>query len=269
MSAKLKLTTRYLLREQLKILGYVYLMIVVSIVCFPLGSALITRQLTSQTILNTLQINLGFTFGCVIFIIMTFTYDNFKLLIQNGISRRTYWRARVLTVIALSFIGDLVATSYHFLVNTPLQHRTFTSGFNHLFYAQLYGDFFGRHNLAGNFITNLIFMWLVFIMLGLSGMAIGSIFSLLTKSVRRIVFIAVPVLGFVFLAFLVNLIARFPSQVSFEGTAKFLGFLAGYTGQSTGGTLNPLMPMVTMLVISAMMGAIATYFNHKLKLKNA
>jgi len=106
-------------------------------------------------------------------------------------------------------------------------------------------------------------------MLGLCGMAVGSIFSLLTKTVRRVVIIAVPILGFFFLGFLINWITRASIHLNFEGLAKFLGFLVGFTGDNKVGPLNPLIATGTILVVSVIMAGIAYYFNHKLKVKNA
>lgn len=269
MSAKLKGTTRYLLREQLSYLGVVYLIVLAALIGMPLISAIFNHNLTWQLLLNSLSINVGFIFGCFIFILPMLTYDNFKLLIQNGISRKTYWRARLLNIISLSFIGEAIAMAYYFFVTNPIAHRSFSAGFKYEFYGQLYGDFFGAHNLAGNLLMNFLFMWLAFIMLGLCGMAVGSIFSLLTKTVRRIVIIAVPILGLFFLGFLINWLARTSIHFNFEGLAKFLGFLVGFTGNNKVGPLNPLIATGTILIVSVIMAAIAYYFNHKLKIKNA
>lgn len=268
MSAKLKTTTRYLLLEQLRYLGFIGIFFLVSTLGSQLISAIVAGKFSWQTFLSSFTVNIGFLFGLFILVFMMLTYDNFKLLIQNGISRKTYWRARVLSIISLSLIGDLIAAAYYYLVTTPIEHRSLTTGFSHQAYAQLYGSFFGNHNLAGNLIGNLFFMWAVFIMLGLSGMAIGSIFSLFTKTVRRLVLITIPILGGFFLVFLINVFTRFPININLEGFAKFLGFLAGYTNQSKAGALNPITPMLTMLVLALLMAAIAYYFNRKLKIKN-
>jgi len=58
-------------------------------------------------------------------------------------------------------------------------------------------------------------------------------------------------------------------HLNFEGLAKFLGFLVGFTGDNKVGPLNPLIATGTILVVSVIMAGIAYYFNHKLKVKNA
>jgi len=269
MSAKLKVATRYLFREQLKYLGLVYFYVIASLAVIPFLFALFTGTLNHLSFGHLFVFNFSFIFGLFAFIWMTFSYDNFKLFIQNGISRKTFWLARLLSLLMVSLIGELLATIYYFAVSNPIQHWHFAQGFNHQFYAQLYGTHFGSGTMP-NLIAGFILTWLLFVALGLSGMALGSIFSLLTKTVRRVVLIAIPILGGFFLVLLMNVSS--PGSATDAHTKaifEFLYWLMGGSNHDSAGSLNPIMPALTLIVIGILMAAIAYYFNRKLKLKNA
>nr|WP_244048501.1 hypothetical protein [Lactiplantibacillus plantarum] len=102
MSIKVRNTTRYLLTEQLKMTGWSVLALFVVFGILPLLFAVITGNIRQYSPLgNFASLSLGPLFFMLIFIVGSLTYDNFKLLIQNGISRQTYFQARVFALLML------------------------------------------------------------------------------------------------------------------------------------------------------------------------
>ncbi|MFC6165507.1 ABC transporter permease [Lactiplantibacillus dongliensis] len=265
MSTKRWAVTRYILMEQLQLLWRAYAIILIAFVVLPLLFAILTGNLGHYSFTSTLtDLGIGVAFGFFISITMSLTYDNFKLLIQNGISRKTYWQARVISLIGLSFGMEIIATLYNFLVTAPARGHSGQAFLGSTLYS-LYDHFLGS-NLFVNILGYMVFNWLFFIGLGLTGMAVGSIFSLLTKFTRNIALIAIPVLGFFLLVFLSNSSLNQHSY-NLDGLVNFLKFLMGYHANAQPGYFNPTVPMLTMIIGCVIMGGIAYYFNQKLKLK--
>lgn len=265
MSTKRWAVTRYLFMEQLQLLWRTYAFILVAFVVLPLLFAILTGNLSHYSFGSTLtDLGIGAVFGFFILVTMSLTYDNFKLFIQNGISRKTYWQAKVINLIGLSFGMEIISALYNFLVTAPARGHSGQAFLDSTAYS-LYDHFLGS-NLVVNILGYMAFNWLFFIGLGLTGMAIGSIFALLTKFVRNIAIIAIPVLGFFLLVFLSNT-STSPSNYNLDGLVNFLKFLMGYHANAQPGYFNPTVPMLTMIIGCVIMGGIAYYFNQKLKLK--
>jgi len=264
MSIKQRSVTRYLFREQLQLLLQTFGFLLASFIVLPLLFAILTGNLSNFSLHDSVtELGLGVAFGFFIFITMTLTYDNFKLFIQNGISRKTYWQAKIVSMMILSFFMEIVSTLYNFLVTAPARGISGARFLDSMPYS-LYSHFFGAQ-LFVNVLGSMFFTWIFFIMLGLTGMAVGSIFGLLTKAIRNIVIVAIPVLGFFGIVFISNSAAG-KTTYNFDGLFNFIKFLAGDNGRHTG-YFNPAMPILTMLIFAIIMGAIAYFFNQKLKLK--
>ncbi|MFC6182334.1 ABC transporter permease [Lactiplantibacillus daowaiensis] len=265
MSTKLRAVTRYLIKEQFQLLGWTYLCLFAAFVILPFLMALFTGNLKGFSFISTVSdLGLGVVFGFFIFMTMSLTYEHFKLLIQNGISRKTFWQARILTLLVMSVAGEFIAALYNYGVTAPVHHHSASQFLDASTYS-LYAHYFGS-NLAINLGASFIFSCLFFIGLGTTGMALGSIFSLLTKFVRRIVIITIPILGFFFLVFVTSTAAG-NSHYNFEGLANFVKFLLGYQANGAAGNFNPWPPMLTMVIGSIIMAGIAYAFNRKLRIK--
>lgn len=269
MSTKVRALTRYYLLDQLKYLGWVYALLIATFALLPALFALISGSFTAATLPNNLSdLGVGVIFWFFIFITMSLTYENFKLCIQNGISRRTYFKARVITLLLLSLIGVLIATIYYFGVTANFQHHSALKALLVLPYGGLYGQFFGS-NVFINIVGYVIFTWIFMVGTGLTGMAIGGALSLLTTGIRRLVIVVVPILGFFALILMAN-ISSSRTYMNNEDTSieKLFKFLIGYNANGTAGSFNPTVPVITMIIGCLVMGAIAYYVNQKLKVKN-
>lgn len=82
------------------------------------------------------------------------TYERFSFLIQNGISRRTGWYAKVISILIVALIGNI----YSFI--TGLFALNGGSGYKSVPYLELYGHFFKSLplDLVSMFIVNYIML---------------------------------------------------------------------------------------------------------------
>lgn len=257
--------TRYLFKEQLQYLGWTYLIVILAETLLPFFLSLINGTISGFSWPSHLSgLGIGAIFGFFIFLVYLQTYDNFKLFIQNGISRQTYWLARCYNLLIMSGVGVILAILNDFAIAAPLL-RVDVFGLLARGPYQMYAKFFGD-NAAVTVLVYMLFLWIVFLTCGLFGMAISSILDLLSKTIRRIVYIVVPILGLFLLVTLSMTAGKAQASATMIAITNFLKFLLGY--HQTLGLFNPVMPLLTMLVISLLLAGIAYYFNRKLIVKN-
>lgn len=183
------------------------------------------------------------------------TYERFSFLIQNGISRRTGWAAKV---VSLSIIS-LIATVYDFIIS--MFSLLDGDGYDAIPYLSLYGHFFRSQipNMVMMVIVTFIFMLTVAII----GMVVGSFFSLLTRRHQKGALITAPII--VILLFTVLSRAIRSKLISFTAIENFLKFLIGYS--KTMGNFNPFVPSMIMVVLIIISLIISRGLNTKLKIK--
>ncbi|ASG80600.1 ABC transporter permease [Lactiplantibacillus pentosus] len=269
MSTKVQRTTRYLLLDQLKLAGWSFFVLIWLFAVLPLLVDLLTGNLSHYSFFQDLaSMNLGALFFLLIFIFGALTYDNFKLFIQNGISRRTYFSARLLSLILMSALCVIIGGIHFFAFHAPYMHwstqqallKTGTS-----LYAYAFGS-----NVTLNVALNLIFNWIFYIGTGLTGMACGTLLALFGKWAKTILIVGAPILGVIAIWLLTVVIVRNQSSFSYTGLEAFLKFLVGYPshGPADAGYFNPVMPLITMLVGCGVIGTLAYLFNRKLRIRN-
>ncbi|MDV0431831.1 ABC transporter permease [Lactiplantibacillus sp. DA1] len=269
MSIKVRNTTRYLLTEQLKMVGWSILTLFVAFGVLPLLFALITGNIRQYSPLaNFADLSLGALFFMFIFIVGALTYDNFKLFIQNGLSRQTYFQARVLALLTLSGLFVIINAIYYYGVHAPyLQWSTNTalmkSGY--ALYAYALGS-----QVWLNILASLLFNWIFYIGVGLTGMACGTLLALFGKWAKTILIISIPIIGMLIIWIMALIMARNQSTYNYTGLENFLKFIIGYPGheEAKTGYFNPTMPFITMLVGCGIIGGLAYLFNRKLRIRN-
>lgn len=265
MSTKLRATTRYLLLEQLKQLAQGYLALLVIFVILPLLVALVTGNITNFNLLKTVgNFSLGAFLALFLFILNVTTYDVFKLLIQNGIARRTYWAARMICLVVLSVLGEAIVALYYYGVYAPMHSLTTQRALSQTAYS-LYADFLGK-NLAVNLLAGAVFSIILYILIGTAGMLIGSFLALFSKWVQWLIIIIFPFAGFSLLMVGISNVSGY-SNYDFSGVEAFFKFLIGYPQNATAGLFNPTVPTITLLLLSAVMAALAYYCSQHLKIK--
>ncbi|BDZ31677.1 ABC transporter permease [Lactiplantibacillus sp. WILCCON 0030] len=257
--------TRYLFKEQLPYLGWAILIVIAAETLLPLLLALLTGRLSTFSWRSHLSgLGIGFIVGLFIFIIHLQTYDNFKLVIQNGISRRTYWLARFYNLLVMSFIGTIFTLINDFAIAAPAMRIDVFAQLARGPY-EMYTKFFGD-NVFMTVTIYLLFLWLFFITVGAFAMVLSNIMNLFTKTVQRVIAIVVPILAVFALGFVGSIAVGRQTSAAVIAFTNFLKLLLGY--HQTLGLFNPYMPMLTMMVSSSLFLAIAYYFNRKLQLRN-
>ncbi|WP_251898416.1 ABC transporter permease [Lactiplantibacillus paraplantarum] len=269
MSIKVRNTTRYLLTEQLKMTGWAVLTMIAVLGIFPLFFALVTGNISHYSPLsNFADLNFSVLFFMLIFIIESLTYDNFKLFIQNGISRLTYFQARVLVLFTLSSLFVIINAIYYYGIHAPYLHWSTNTALMKSGYM-LYGHALGNQVWL-NILASLFFNWIFYIGVGLTGMACGTLLALFGKWAKTILIIGIPVLGMLIIWVIIVIMTRNQSNYNYTGLENFFKFIVGYPshGEAKAGYFNPTMPFITMLIGCGIIGSLAYLFNRKLRIKN-
>lgn len=270
MSTKVRAVTTTLLKEQFKLLAQSFGAVILIFVCLPLLYNLMVGNIAHYNFLgNISDLGLGFIFAIMLFIGSALTYDDFKLLIQNGIARKTYWVSRVYTVVIVSLVGELIAALYYYLVTAPVRGMEPDQAVLKTLFG-LYGRSMGS-NVFLNILAGMVFTWIYYVGVGLTGMAVGSLLALFNKWTQRLLVMVVPVVGVFLLGFVISSNQNTISQTfQSEAFANFLKFLAGYPahGEALAGQLNPTMPTIIMLIGCVLMGGLAYLFYQRLHVKN-
>lgn len=213
---------------------------------------------TAETIgaqLTTLSFGAIFVNLVLIFYCGFLTYERFAFLIQNGVSRRTGWIAKLISLLVLAGVAIIYGLLANMLSLMGDQSK------NVSFYWSLYGHFYknGVLNILSMILTNLIFLLLV----AAGGMMLGALFALLNRRQQRAILVGIPLV----LIVIFTIIGRMVSEkvITWERIDNFIRFVMGDTGQM--GHLNPVVPSIIMLVLMLACLAISRWLNVRLRLK--
>lgn len=178
---------------------------------------------------NCLEMNSLIFVG--IFGVLGFTED-FKMLIQNGFTRKYIYLSTVslFTFMAgvMAFIDTVVGQTLHFAVNK---------------YSAMFGSVYGYDNVFANWIALMV---LYFLMLNLFYLVILVINKV---GKRASVYLGVILSGIVLLT-----IALFRYVLSAEAVRNVVKFLTKAMGFMADGTINHLLPVLTLLSVAAILG---------------
>ncbi|WP_229564648.1 ABC transporter permease [Pediococcus pentosaceus] len=183
------------------------------------------------------------------------TYEHFSFLIQNGISRRTGWYAKVISILIVALIGNI----YSFI--TGLFALNGGSGYKSVPYLELYGHFF--KSLPLDLVSMFIVNYIMLVMLAVFVIIAGAVFALLTRKNQKIVAISIPILGILLLAILERIVIR-QSHI-LDPLVAFLKFAMGYS--KTLGYFNPIIPATGMVILIVLSLIISRWLNTLLRTK--
>ncbi len=168
--------TQYLFRRQIIGLFEMYAFLFVAFLILPFIFSLISGSLSDYSLAEQMRGTwITAAFGVYMFAISTLSYENFKFLIQNGISRTTFFEAQVTVYGLLILIGNTFNLFYQYVVLMPLVHAHNTNIF-----MSSYVNYF--HNPFVGFIFNFIFSGLLLVVGTLIGMVIGNFLTLFSRS---------------------------------------------------------------------------------------
>ncbi|AQW20805.1 hypothetical protein PL11_002185 [Lentilactobacillus curieae] len=241
---KTRQVNKFLFDHQISAVGWLYAWAIAITLVLPLVLALVTGTIGEFSFAKQVSDTpLGSLFGVFIFAISMLTYSDFKVLIQNGISRMTFFKSQVIVLLVLTLIGNTINLVYGYLT-LPL-----TGDKNFNIFLTGYNDYFNNPILAG--IVNFLFSWLLLVALSMTGLAIGSLLSLFSKRNQRIILIAAPIALFVVLIFMGRTLA--PSSRTVSWVADFTKFMIGWRDAKGVQPLTPWPLTVGSVVWAALM----------------
>lgn len=264
MQTKTKVVTTYLLIDWLKFVLPIFLAMLV----LSFFNALLQMENWQMLVQKT------FDFPSSVFILMGViflglgNYQKFEYLIQNGISRQTFFKAKMLA--ASIIVVGLTLIDY---VNTYLIQKNVGVVVTD-FYTEFYGHFFATNwlNYGAKFIFDLLslFILLSFLMLISLGL------SLCKKTIRIIIIVAFITGPFLFLGLGINLLVRFIDQRTLASTAndfqiffkKAFMFVTGYSRNIPTGHYNPTIYFIILILLSIIGVGLSYLVMQHLKLRS-
>lgn len=212
---KTRQVNKFLFDHQISAVGWLYAWAILITLVLPVVLAFVTGTIGEFSFAQQVSDTpLGSLFGVFIFVISMLTYSNFKVLIQNGISRMTFFKSQVIVLLVLTLIGNVINLAYGYLISPLTGDKHFNT------FLSAYNAYFNNPIAAG--IVNFVFSWLLLIALSMTGLAIGSFLSLFSKRNQRIILIAAPIALIVVLVFMVQTLSPNSRTVSWvENFAKF------------------------------------------------
>lgn len=234
----------YNFKNSLFHLGTTYIWFFAIVVIVPtLISLIVSSNMSGMTWSNFVSELLAVAIFYTIADCLFFNYNNFKLTIQNGISRRTAWLARVKGILLLSLPIVIVQG-----IDALVDHGS-------LLYAGLFGTPKGAEWGAA-----LAFDFMNMLSLFATALAVGYGLALLSKRGKATVIIGVPIAGLILLVQLVK--AMLKNQ---EAVANVLKAIIGYSDKT--GMMNPLNISLFVLVWLVVMLLLSFFFSSKMKLR--
>ncbi|AVL00290.1 hypothetical protein SIN07_03190 [Pediococcus inopinatus] len=244
----------------LKGVGYTYLLTLAVMFVLPVVFALLfTGSLRGVSIHNLLKNNL-LPFISILFLLISSyrVYKPFKFYIQNGISRRTVWKATIGVVGLCSLLMSLINYGYYYAIVVPV-----TGIVNNTFYSQLFGQFLGFHNFW-NGPAQIVYEWLLLWSFAVIAMFFGSLSALFKKRTRLIIWLTI----FIGVVVIIRFLMQFHTGMNLDWMESVVKFVAGYTKTDGEGMWNPFHPIGTMAVGIIIGTGINYWIQQKIVLKN-
>lgn len=255
-------TTNYLLQKQLKIFGLAYIYSFAFLIVLPFLLYLLSGDISAYSFSNALvDTPISGIFYIYMIVISLLSYENFKFLIQNGISRKTFFISQLKVYLIIGLIGNIINQIYNYLIVYPLNMDTFKSL---SLFQSIYENTFSNPFLNG--VLGFVFGYLMIMSYSLTSMAIGSFLSLFSRKMQRAIIIMIPIAGVITLVFLVKLVID--HQFIDTWMADFAKWLLGYANDDLT-TAKPYHLMVWCFGWDLIMLYLSKVFYSKKQIKKA
>ncbi|WP_311407865.1 ABC transporter permease [Liquorilactobacillus uvarum] len=261
MTVKEKSVVFFLFKRVFRQLLYVLMWLLLGGIVFPMVLSFITG--TNYNLVEAIK---NITLGPMLYIIVgclaLLSYSDFKVLIQNGISRHTYWKAKIVAFLGISALSQAIGILYVFLLKITLSGLSWEK---HSLFMQVYGGFFKNTTVA--YLMSFLFAILSSFVFSLGCILTGSIFSLFAKKQRRLVILAILTLFIVAVATISNVYDKNGFTVA-PKIIELLNFLAGYDQSSAGKALNPTMPFIDLIIFGLVSSLCSLQVMKRFKVRN-
>lgn len=246
---KFKPVYQYRLRHDASLLGYAYLGIFAGIWWLPtLLSLLLTgRQSALAPSQYLASLFPQFAMQILFFIASGMVYRGFTVLIQNGITRRTYWWAKLASLLTYAGLVSVLNVLYRLMIAQPLGLKTY----------QVYGRLeFGSFTTHG--ISDVWWYWgrdlsTLILLIG-AGMMTGAVLALLNWRWKVATLIAVPCAGAGLIAITLASVGNTSNAFYNSWAGALLRLMYGFDGhfryQAPGNSIvtNVILTIICLLI---------------------
>lgn len=243
---KIKAAFSYQLKNYIKSFGWVYLWSIAAVVILPFLISLILGRINVYDFSDYLpQMLPALILGFYLFVFGGISYDGFKLFIQNGIGRKTYFYSKLAALTTILIVGEginlVYGAVYHQFINAK-QNPVMT-------FSVLYGHYF--NSATANTVAVLIITVLFIACIMATGMVIGSCLGLFNRRVQRVIIVGLPIILFVLLAVLVMLNDQTSLKLTWLG--DLLLYIVGMNQQVATGHFNVFAPIISGSIYTIVM----------------
>lgn len=250
-TVKNKVVTKYLFQKHIKSLIVAYLYAIIILFVMPLFFAIISGTFGTFSMGETVAgINAGYITTFILGAIALLSYEDYKFLIQNSISRNTFFKGQVNSYGMVILIGAAFDELYYLVTR-------FLLGSSSL-YQDWYGKFISNSILSESMGFLYHILWLVAVVS--TCLAAGSFLSLFSKKVQRLIIIG----GFVSAVILLSIISSSVQYMAVTWIDDFAKFILGYKGDQI---VNPTVLMLSYFIWSILMLIMSSIFYNRKQIK--
>lgn len=178
-------------------------------------------------------------------------YDDFTMMIQSGISRKTYWGTKTVSLVLITFGITIINVLYELLIMAPLGWIKWS------FFTDWTKGFGYTSSLTTGGLSYFILLFFGLMMVIASFMAIGSFLAIFNRIGKLIVLILAPM---VFVTEIVTLV-KVGKMVPESGIRYFFTLTFGYNEAASSISLvNVLSLLVLYIVIMLAISYVCTKF---------
>ncbi|MCY9807282.1 hypothetical protein OXT66_07015 [Lentilactobacillus senioris] len=250
---KNRVVSQYLFQRHIKSLILAYIYAIVILIVMPLMFAIISGSFGTFSIGNTFKgIDTGLITTFILGGMALLSYEDYKFLIQNSISRNTFFKNQVSSFGFIILIGAMFDELYSLITRFFLGGTTL--------YQSWYGNFITNATLSElmGFLYHIL--WLLAVVA--TGLAVGSFLSLFSKKVQRLIIIGSFVAFVVLLGIIFSASNR--NTIAVTWIADFAKFILGYQGQEI---VTPIFLMLFYVIWSVIMVLISRIFYNRKQIK--
>jgi len=187
----------------------------------------------------------GIELSSMIFIFvfgLNFFKESFQMFLQNGVSRSTVFKAMAVAIIPVAAFMAIIDTVNNALANLAANYEGMYLQLYHLRYSGAFGG-------GVQYIEGLLWYLTAYAMMGMLGLFITTLYYRMSKKLKLLVSIGVPVTLFVVLPVVER---SFTNGAIFRGIGNFFAFAWGYENG-----YNPYFSMVTCTLFAALFAGLS------------
>ncbi|MCK8606946.1 hypothetical protein [Apilactobacillus ozensis] len=265
MHLKLK---NYLIHSYINITFWVFLYFLLIFWILPITIHIFTGSFSFSEIFTGISSDfITISLGISLVINTLFNNTNFRFAISNGISRKSYWKTRMVLLFSFVLISEII----HFALQLIEKPYVFSGGDNFIPY-NIYSDF-SLYSYFNNPFFNFFMAFFISILLNLFStfffMALNNFYLMFTKKVRRILIFVIVALIFAIpfmIGFLIAYLQYVGGNELIISIGKFVLSIFGINVAKHGIYFNPLLFAFDVFIIDLILAFLSYKFNSKIQI---